>query len=189
MLIFVCYNQALRIISGKYRSKVIRAPSALPVRPTTDRAKEGLFSWLNARLDLEGIAVMELFSGTGNISYECISRGASRVVAVDKHPACVKFIREQFRQLQPGDFQVFLTDARIAIERSGETFDLIFADPPYEYPDHASLAALIMHSSLLKKNSWFILEHPAHVELKSVPGYQETRHYGKVFFSFFNKEL
>jgi 16S rRNA (guanine966-N2)-methyltransferase len=164
----------------------LRAPSGLPVRPTTDRAKEGLFSWLNARIDLEGISVLDLFSGTGNISYECISRGAAKIVAVDKNPGCANFIREQFQLLGPGDFQVYCTDARIALERSRDSFDLIFADPPYDYKDHKALAESVVKSRLLTPGGWFILEHPSGIALNDIAGYQDTRHYGKVHFSFFN---
>lgn len=165
---------------------MLRAPQGLPTRPTTDRAKEGLFSWMNSRLDMEGLAVMDLFCGTGNISYEFISRGAAKIVAVDKHPACVKFVREQFNQFEPGDFQVFCTDAKVAIERSKDTFDIVFADPPYDYKEHLYLANAVMNAGLLKPDGIFIMEHPAEINFKHHPGWLETRHYGRVYFSFFN---
>jgi len=140
-------------------------------------------------MNFESLSVMDLFTGTGNISYEFISRGVQKLVAVDKHPACVKFVREQFKNMQPGDFQVYCTDVRVALERSADRFDLIFADPPYEYQEHLKLAELVMNSNLLNAGAWFILEHPAEIDLRTVPGYVETRHYGRVYFSFFNSDF
>ncbi len=177
----------MRIISGKWRGKIIQAPENLPVRPTTDMAKESLFNWMQTRIDLENATVFDLFSGTGNITYELLSRGAGRIVSVDKDPSCVKFIKRMSDQLQAGIVDVFQADARVAIKRVHQKFRLIFADPPYEYPDHEKLSLEILELHLLEEDGWYILEHPASVVLSHIPGYSETRHYGKVHFSFFQQ--
>ncbi len=177
----------MRIISGRWRGKIINAPESLPVRPTTDMAKEGLFNWLSTRMDLEGAAAFDLFAGTGNITYELISRGIGRVIAVDKDPGCVKFMKRMTEQLGPNIVEIFQADARVAIKRVNRKFRLIFADPPYEYPDHERLTREILELQLLEENGWYIIEHPVTVVLTDIPGYYETRHYGKVHFSFFQQ--
>jgi len=189
LLIFIliyCIRE-MRIISGKWRGKIIQAPENLPVRPTTDMAKESLFNWMSTRIDLEDARVLDLFAGTGNITYELLSRGAGRILSVDKDPGCVKFIKRMSDQLLPGVVEVFQTDARVAIQRSLQPFRLIFADPPYDYPDHERITQEILSLNLLEEDGWFILEHPGSVILSHIPGYYETRHYGKVHFSFFQQ--
>lgn len=185
IFISICYIQAMRIISGRWRGKIIKAPESLPVRPTTDMAKESLFNWMQTRIDLEGAAAFDLFSGTGNITYELLSRGIGKVVAVDKDPGCVKFIKRTSDQLLNGVVDVFQADARVAIKRVHQKFNLIFADPPYDYPEHEKLSQEILAQDLLAEDGWYILEHPVSVNLAHLPGYYETRHYGKVHFSFF----
>jgi len=176
----------MRIISGKFRSKVIMAPESLPVRPTTDMAKEALFNWLAFRMDFEEITALDLFAGTGNITYELMSRGTERIVCVDKHPACVRFISDTIKKLGAGrGIELYNTDAVIALERVKMTFDFIFADPPFDYPDHKKIVTNILDRKLLKEDGWLAVEHPKNVDLKDVPGFAESRHYGKVYFSFF----
>ena len=177
----------MRIISGRWRGKIIVAPESLPVRPTTDMAKEGLFNWLSTRVDLEDALALDLFAGTGNITYELISRGVGKVFAVDKDPGCVKFIKRISEQLSDHVVEVFQADARVAIKRVNKKFQLIFADPPYEYPDHEKITKEILDLQLLAEDGWLIIEHPASVNLKHIAGYSETRNYGKVHFSFFQQ--
>lgn len=176
----------MRIISGKWKGKRIEAPGNLPVRPTTDMAKEGLFNYLQTRLEWEGLEALDLFAGTGNISYELLSRGAALVVVVDKHPSCTKFISNTLRQLGVTQSRVYTTDARVAVERSKDQFDFIFADPPYDLAIHHELSTLIMKSSLLRPGGIYAIEHPSEVNLTTIEGYVETRHYGRVHFSFFS---
>lgn len=176
----------MRIISGKFRSRRVTAPANLPVRPTTDMAKESLFNYLNMRVEFEGIEAMDLFAGTGNITFELISRGAASVIAVDKHVGCVKFIAQYADQLVPKVAKVYNTDALIAIERSRDRFDLIFADPPYDYDKYGDLVEGILTKPLLKDGGILVIEHPGNIDFTAIPGFIETRHYGKVHFSFFN---
>ena len=176
----------MRIISGTHRGRNINPPAGLPVRPTTDFAKEGLFNVLQHQLDFEEIEVLDLFCGTGNISYELISRGAASITAVDKHPACCKFVSTYANQLKPGIVKVYNTDSLVAIERSREQFELIFADPPYDYTRYADLVQGVLTGNLLHPDGLFVVEHASNIDFTLIPGYIETRHYGKVHFSFFH---
>jgi 16S rRNA (guanine966-N2)-methyltransferase len=176
----------MRIISGQFKGRRIQAPTNLPVRPTTDMAKEGLFNYLAARLELEGIRAFDLFCGTGNISYELISRGAASVTAVDKHPACCKFVSSYANQLKPGVVKVFNTDCLVAIERCRDQFDLIFADPPYDYTRYSELVQGVLTGKLLHPDGLFVVEHANHIDFSLIPSFIETRNYGKVHFSFFH---
>jgi 16S rRNA (guanine966-N2)-methyltransferase len=176
----------MRIISGQFRGRRIQAPTNLPVRPTTDMAKEGLFNYLSARIELDGIRALDLFCGTGNISFELISRGAASVTAVDKHPACCKFVSSCANQLKAGVVKVFNTDSLVAIERCREQFELIFADPPYDYTRYSELVQGVLTGNLLQPDGLFVVEHANHIDFSLIPGFIETRNYGKVHFSFFH---
>ena len=125
----------MRIVSGKWRSKRITAPKNLPTRPTTDFAKESLFNVLNNRFDFEEIRVLDLFSGTGNISYEFASRGTVDLTAVDQNRNCARFITATSDALNAG-IHVVQADALQYVRRASTSFDLIFADPPYDWEHH-----------------------------------------------------
>jgi 16S rRNA (guanine966-N2)-methyltransferase len=175
----------MRIISGDFKGKIIRAPESLPVRPTTDMAKEGLFNWLNFRFDISELEALDLFAGTGNITYELVSRGAKSVVSVDLNSNCFRFIQETLRKLKITNVQVFNTDAFVAIKRVKKQFDLIFADPPYDFHEYHKFVEETLRQNILKNEGWFIIEHPSTVKFSSIPGFMEQRNYGKVNFSFF----
>lgn len=179
----------MRIISGKYKGKQLQAPSGLPVRPTTDMAKEGLFNMLASRVDIEGCKALDLFAGTGNISFELLSRGAAELVIVDKHPGCVRFIEDTLKKLDAGEARVYKTDAIVALERVKNKFDLIFADPPYDYKNHREIVSKVFERGLLAPGGWMVIEHPKEVEFSDMPAWYETRKYGKVHFSFFTLQL
>ncbi|MCH9659832.1 MAG: RsmD family RNA methyltransferase [Bacteroidetes bacterium] len=178
----------MRIVSGTHKGKRITAPKNLPVRPTTDFAKEALFNILNNRIDFAELKVLDLFAGTGNISYEFASRGAEDITAVDGHYACVKFIQKMAEAL---DFPIttIKSDVFKYLEKSGGSFDLIFADPPYafEVEQFNNMIQKISQNSLLNTNGIFIIEHPKQTSLDELPGFQETRRYGGSVFSFFKK--
>ncbi|MEX1189334.1 MAG: 16S rRNA (guanine(966)-N(2))-methyltransferase RsmD [Bacteroidia bacterium] len=176
----------MRIISGKWRGKQIQAPEKLPARPTTDRAKESLFNWLQFRIDFDGISVLELFSGTGNISYEFISRGADLVVAIDENHYCVRFIDKTFKALQADSAEVMQMEVLAALKMMSRDFDIVFADPPYDFQHYDELISLVMGNKLVKEDGWFILEHAAEFNPSSHEGFYETRKYGKVHFSYFS---
>lgn len=174
----------MRIISGKFRGKKIEAPASLPVRPTTDTAKEGLFNWLNNRIDFEEIDVLDLFSGTGNISLEFLSRGAQHITAVDKNADCMRFLVQTTQKMDIYNLKIFNLDVFVAIERLREKFDVIFADPPYDFPKYQELLINIWEKELLKEDGLLIIEHPKEVHFEH-PQLINIRKYGKVHFSIF----
>lgn len=179
----------IRIVSGTHKGRRIQAPKNLPVRPTTDRAKEALFNILANRLDWEATRVLDLFAGTGNISYECASRGSRSVTAVDAHPGCVSFIEKTAAQLAM-PIQALRLDALRHLERNRLPFDLIFADPPYNFtPEQlAALAAACVSEENLAPDGLLVLEHVKQTDLSGLPGFREARRYGQSVFSFFGRE-
>ena len=179
----------MRIISGIHKGRRIQAPKNLPVRPTTDRAKESLFNILGHRVFWEEATVLDLFAGTGNISYECASRGCPRVVAVDADPGCVRFIRKTAEDLQM-PIDVYRQDAMKFLGQCRERFDLIFADPPYRISGEGlrELATHCLEQGLLKEGGILVLEHGPQRDLSDLPGFQEVRKYGSTLLSFFGKE-
>lgn len=178
----------MRIISGKYRGKRIVAPAKLPVRPTTDRAKESIFNILMNYYELSEISVLDLFSGTGNISYEFASRGSSDVTSVDENPACVKFISETVENIGFEGFQVVRTDAVKFLMSSHRKWDVIFADPPYDFENYKDLIDLVFQKSLLTEGGVFVLEHGREVNFEDHDHLLDYRKYGSVNFSIFGIE-
>ena len=148
----------MRIISGIHKGRPLHPPKNLPVRPTTDKAKESLFNILNNRLDYEEICTLELFAGTGNISYEFCSRGVKKAVAVDGDFRCVKYIKSVAEQLNM-PLQGIKANAFGFIQQHTGQYDLIFADPPYDLSRMNEIPDLVLNSSLLKTDGIFILEH------------------------------
>lgn len=179
----------IRIISGTHKGRRIQAPRHLPVRPTTDRSKEALFNILANRMDWESARVLDLFAGTGNISYECASRGCRSITAVDAHPGCAAFIEKTATQLQM-PIQAMRQDALCYLERNRLPYDLIIADPPYAYtPDQlAGLAEACLSAHNLAPDGLLVLEHAKQTDLSGLPGFREGRRYGQSVFSFFERE-
>ncbi|MCK0162041.1 RsmD family RNA methyltransferase [Allomuricauda sp. F6463D] len=176
----------MRIISGKYKGKRLTAPKKLPVRPTTDMAKEALFNILNNRFYFDELKVLDLFSGTGNISYEFASRGAKKITAVDGHQGCVGYISKTAQEL---DFPIstIKSDVYKFLQRTSEKFDLIFADPPYGF-DHEqflNIADIVFEKELLLSEGLLIVEHSEQTNLSEYPKFSEQRKYGGSIFSFF----
>lgn len=178
----------MRIISGTHKGKRLTAPRNLPVRPTTDFAKEGLFNILQHRIDMYESTVLDLFSGTGNIAYECASRGAERVTAVDGHYGCAKFISETAEQLE---FNIVAIKADVFkyLSKTKEQFSFIFADPPYDFEVEklSNIVTTIFEKNLLEEEGFLIIEHTKHTDLSSIPHFEESRKYGGSVFSFFPK--
>lgn len=175
----------MRIISGKYKGKNILAPAGLPVRPTTDYGKTALFNILQSHFDFSQWNVLDLFAGTGNISYEFISRGIKSVTVVDEEPACTRFISETFKKLNASNGQIIKADVFKFLTQCKTQYDFIFADPPYNLPNATTLPGLIFSNNLLKSGSWFVLEHESGIDYAQYPNFKEYRHYGKVGFSIF----
>ena len=174
----------MRIISGKYRSKRIQAPKSIKARPTTDFAKESLFNILCSRYDLDQIQVLDLFSGTGNISYEFGSRGAKSIVAVDISRASYKFISSMSSELML-PMNVVQDDVFRFLSKTAGNFDIIFADPPYRHEKMLEIPQVIFTQNLLKPNGVLIVEHDKLTDFTKEERFLELRQYGKVNFSFF----
>lgn len=176
----------MRIISGKYKGKRITAPKSLPVRPTTDMAKEALFNILHNRFYFEEIKVLDLFCGTGNIGFEFASRGVSSIVSVDKDYRCVKFVARIASEMQM-NIRTFKEDAFKFLEKTTDTFDIIFADPPYhlDTKKFMRIVELVAERQLLNEGGLLILEHSKHTELTEAVSFVEKRNYGGSVFSFF----
>ena len=176
----------MRIISGIYKGKRLIAPKRLPVRPTTDFAKEGLFNILRNNVDFDDIRVLDLFAGTGNISYEFASRGTNDITAVDSNYGCVKFIKETSDSLDMG-INTVKSEALKFLGSGPAPFDIIFCDPPYHFEsnDLGKIVESIFDNELLKEDGWLIVEHGKHTDCTELPHYSESRRYGSSVFSFF----
>lgn len=176
----------MRIISGTHKGRRITAPAKLPVRPTTDVAKEALFNILNNYYHISSLSIVDLFSGTGNIAYEFAARGAETITAVDANYDCVKFIKKTSAEL---DFPIttLKSDVFKYLEKVPVKADIIFADPPYDFEDakFAKIAALVFEKKMLKENGQLIIEHSKHTDLSGLEYFRESRKYGSSVFSFF----
>ena len=174
----------MRIIGGKNRGRVIQAPQGLPVRPTTDQAKEGLFNILSHRFQITDSKVLELFAGTGNVSYEFWSRGAASVTAVDQHPACVRFIQSTFKLLGAQGEAICL-DADRFVSRTSGPYQIVFMDPPYAWAGVPALLEAIFANNLVIEKGLVVVEHSSSTQYGSLRYFLESRKYGSSSFSFF----
>lgn len=176
----------MRIISGLHKGKRFSAPKKLPVRPTTDMAKEALFNILNNRYYFNEISVLDLFAGTGNISYEFASRGTEQISAIDNDYGCVKFIDSTSQLLDMGIIAL-KNDVFSYLEKSKEKADIIFADPPYDMAleDFENIPTLVFKNELLLENGTLIVEHASQMDLSHITNFIEKRKYGGSVFSFF----
>lgn len=176
----------MRIISGSHKGKRISAPKGLPVRPTTDFAKEGLFNMLRNNYYLEELDVLDLFAGIGGVSFEFASRGVNSITSVDRHYGCVRFLKKTSEDLGLG-MQVVRSDCLEFLRKTDACFDLIFMDPPYaiELKEVEMLHHTIMDRKLLNADGVLIIEHTKHLDLSKLPGWQDSRKYGGTVFSFF----
>ncbi len=174
-----------RIISGRLRGKIVRAPGHLPVRPTTDFAKESLFNILNNNFVFENIKALDLFAGTGNLSYELASRGCEDIVAVDLSNRCQQFIEKTARELGFSGLKTRKANALDFLKREFREYDLIIADPPYDYEEYDELIQTIFKNNLLAKDGMLVIEHDSRGDLSESDFFFETRKYGKVRFTFF----
>lgn len=176
----------MRVVGGKYKGRRFDPPKKFPSRPTTDFAKEAFFNILESKYYIEDLEVLDLFAGTGNISLEFISRGAKRVLSVDKHPVCFNYILKTIEELQEPGWRCVKRDVKAFCEQPVEQFDLIFADPPFSMKEIEQLPDLILNSGLLREDGVLIIEHgqeytPDRTHLT------DTRNYGGVNFSFFEQ--
>ncbi|MDX2284021.1 MAG: RsmD family RNA methyltransferase [Bacteroidia bacterium] len=179
----------MRIIGGKYGGRVLHSPKGLPVRPTTDRTKEALFNRLDARWEWEGMEVLDLFAGTGSLTLEFWSRGAARVVSVDRDLRCTAAIRAGLMQLGIAEGEVVMEEVWTYLQRAaaqGRKFHVVFMDPPYEMPGQEAYIELIMNE-LLYPGGELILEHSSRYSFAAQPGFSDVRKYGSSSLSFFER--
>ena len=175
----------MRIIGGKLKGLRLNTPKNLPVRPTTDLAKEALFNILNNLVEFEDLNVLDLFSGTGNISLEFASRGARQVISVDRSILCINYLKDTARQHRLEDIKTFKADVFKYLEMETDKYDLIFADPPYDLNRIPEIPKIIFDKQLLTAGGLLIVEHQSMQNLSQHPAFVEQRKYGHSSFSFF----
>lgn len=176
----------MRIIAGKWGGRRIQPPAKMPhTRPTTDIAKEGLFNILQNRMDLSGITTLDLFGGTGCISYELASRGAEQLTIIEKDPVMFAFIRKNLDLLGVTNARLFKMDVFHYLASCNETFNLIFAGPPYALGTIDEIPRIIMQQKLVAPGGFFVLEHTPRNQYENFEGFQFLRNYGSTLFSFF----
>lgn len=177
----------MRIIGGRFGGRRFIPPAKnWPTRPTTDFAKEGLFNMLNNKIDFETTAMLDLFGGTGNHSYEFISRGCDDVTYVDKFPGCIAFVTKTAKDLNIEDkISIVKSDVFKFLQHNVRQFDYIFAGPPYPLPNLNTIPDEIFKYNTLAADGHFVLEHNPNHNFKQHPRYTEERNYGTTIFSFF----
>lgn len=174
----------MRIIAGELKGRRLYPPANLPIRPTTDLARESLFNVLRNKIDFEEIEVLDLFAGTGSISFEFISRGVKRVTSVDINHKCIDFIKDSSLKLEVDNLFTIKNDVFVFLGKSQLNFDLVFADPPYDLKQFDIIPDLIL-KSFIRPGGMLILEHSREHSFKKNKYFTEQRNYGKVNFSFF----
>lgn len=177
----------MRIISGSLKGRSIDVPRNFKGRPTTDFAREGLFNVLNNMVEWEGLRVLDLFAGTGAFSLECFSRGSEAILAVDIQPLHVKFINDNFRNFEAIEAHALKQDVFRFLKNPEESFDLIFADPPYDLPKLEHLPEWILTSPAMQENTLVVIEHGKRTDLSQQIGFLQMKSYSNVRFSFFRK--
>lgn len=178
----------MRIIGGKYRSRRFQLPTNYTARPTTDLARESLFNILNNKIDWESTEALDLFSGTGSIAFELVSRGCPIVISVESNLKHYIFIQKVKQQLDAQELYTVKADAFTYVKSCKRKFDLIFADPPYDLSKLEELPSKILDNEILKEQGVFILEHSSKHNFKEHKYFKEERKYGSVHFSFFDRE-
>ena len=179
----------MRIVSGKYKGRRFDPPKNFKARPTTDFAKENLFNILNNYFDWEDKeSALDLFGGTGSISFEMVSRGCHQVTCVEKASAHADFIETTMNTLKIENMSILKMDVFKYLESCKRQFDFIFADPPYDLKNFAEVPQIILDKNLIADRGMFILEHSKEFDFSELPLFSEKRMYGSVNFSFFEKE-
>lgn len=179
----------MRVVSGKYKRRRFDVPNGFKARPTTDFAKENLFNVLMAYIDFEEEApkALDLFSGTGGISLELVSRGCSQVISVEKDRKHYAFIQQLMTKLDAKECMPICGDAFKYVDRCKQSFDFIFADPPYDLTNLDKIPDFIFAKNILSENGLFVLEHGKDNQFGGHPNFLEVRQYGSVHFSIFRQ--
>lgn len=176
----------MRIIRGKYGRRRFNVPTNITARPTTDFARENIFNVIENITDIEGARCLDLFAGTGAVSFEFLSREAASVTSVEKSPVQGRFIEKVARELHDDNLRLLRTDAvRYIREFSGQPYDIVFADPPYDMPGFGDIPGAVLSGGLLGPGAVFIMEHSKAYDFSSLPHFDHHRAYGSVNFSIF----
>lgn len=175
----------MRIVSGKFKGKLISPPKNFKLRPTTDIAKESLFNIISNWYDIDDLTVLDLFAGTGSISYEFISRGCISVVSVEKNFRHSEFIRRTVTDLNVSNATVIKSDVFLFLNSCNKTFDFIFADPPFDLETILNIPDYVFRNKLLNESGTLVVEHSSDTDFSEHPNFIEIRKYGKVNFSVF----
>jgi 16S rRNA (guanine(966)-N(2))-methyltransferase RsmD len=177
----------MRIIGGTFKGRIFHPGKKFKARPTTDIAKEGLFNILENRYEFSNKNILDLFSGTGSMGYEFLSRGCLSATLVETHFPHYKFILEVIDALKISNAKVFKADAFKFVQKTPDSFNIIFADPPFDHPKFKEIPDAVLNTNILAPDGLFILEHPKEYDFSSHTCFKELRTYGKVNFSFFEK--
>ena len=177
----------MRIISGKFKGRAINPPRNLRARPTTDFAKENLFNVLNNLVDFEECDVLDLFAGTGSVSYEFASRGAKSVTSVEINAVHHSFIRRTAKELGAENMFVVKANAFLYLRSCPKQFDIVFSDAPYDLEGLEEIVPLVLESEILREEGIFIFEHSDKFDFSNHPNFWQLRSYGSVQFSMFRK--
>jgi len=176
----------MRIIGGEWGGRKIHPPTKMPfTRPTTDIAKEGLFNILQSHRELEGLKTLDLFGGTGSISFELASRGAADLTIVEKDAQMLAFIRKTAETLGLSQMKIIASDVFRFLKTNPGSYDFIFAGPPYALATIDQIPELIVSGNLLNENGWFVLEHTPRNRFTGYPLFVRERNYGTTLFSIF----
>ncbi|MBE2247686.1 MAG: RsmD family RNA methyltransferase [Candidatus Competibacteraceae bacterium] len=174
----------MRIIGGTLKGRTLVVPKGLPVRPTTDFAREAIFNILSHHFDIHTISFLDLFAGTGAMSFEMASRGAHQIITVDQHAGCIRFIQSIAQQWNLKLIPIRSEVLRFA-QKINQTFDLVFADPPYHTTDYHQLVDSLLLANILKPEAWLIIEHPPTIHFNHYTHFIRHLRYGNVNFSIF----
>lgn len=175
----------MRIVSGKFKGRHFDPPSNITARPTTDFAKESLFNLINNEMNIEGITALDLFAGTGSISYELVSRGAAYVTAVEMAQTQLAYIHKVCGLLKIDNLRIVKQEVFRFIDNTQVAYDLVFADPPYQLPNITEIPDHVLSHNHLKKDGLLIVEHGSKTSFEGHPAFYDHRNYGNVHFSFF----
>jgi 16S rRNA (guanine(966)-N(2))-methyltransferase RsmD len=175
----------MRVIAGRYGGRRFHPPDNIPTRPTTDFAKTGLFNILNNEFDFPEISCLDLFAGTGNLSFEMASRGSNDVVCVDQNQKCVAFIEKTAKEWNIEGLRAVRADAFAYVERCQRQFDIVLADPPYQMNGVDTLPDKVLSKPLLTETGWLVLETNPKLSFEHHPNFFHVRKYGTTHFHFF----
>ena len=178
----------MRIVSGKYKRRRFDVPKSFKARPTTDFAKENLFNVIGNLIDLKETTALDLFAGTGSISFELLSRGCKEVTCVEKDGTHYAFIKKVKGELEADNLITIKADVFKYIGSLNQSFDFIFADPPYALKELVKIPEIILSNNLIKEEGIFVMEHPKEYDFSALPYFSQRRVYGAVNFSIFIKQ-